>query len=99
VRSCTRARRGGAAGAKDYLTGNFPLRLDSTGKLAGFLNRRVFVSATTTSRYADRVRAVTLDDVRATRKYLPDALVQVVVGRRRARRAGIHGNSRPAKGS
>ena len=69
--------------AKDYLTGNFPLRLDSTGKLAGFLGQIEFfgLGDDYIDRYADRVRAVTLDDVRAAaKKYLhPDALVQVVV--------------------
>lgn len=70
--------------AKDYLTGNFPLRLDSTGKLAGFLGQVEYfgLGDDYIETYAERVRAVTLDDVRkAAAKYLhPDALVQVVVG-------------------
>lgn len=70
--------------AKDYLTGNFPLRLDSTGKLAGFLGQVEYfgLGDDYIERYAERVRAVTLDDVKkAAAKYLqPDALVQVVVG-------------------
>jgi zinc protease len=70
--------------AKDYLTGNFPLRLDSTGKLAGFLGQVEYfgLGDDYIEKYAERVRAVTLDDVRrAAGKYLhPDALVQVVVG-------------------
>ncbi|MBY0279457.1 insulinase family protein [Candidatus Binatia bacterium] len=70
--------------AKDYLTGNFPLRLDSTGKLAGFLGQVEYfgLGDDYIERYAERVRAVSLDDVkRAAAKYLqPDALVQVVVG-------------------
>lgn len=70
--------------AKDYLTGNFPLRLDSTGKLAGFLGQIEYfgLGDDYIERYAERVRAVSLDDVkRAAGKYLqPDALVQVVVG-------------------
>jgi zinc protease len=70
--------------AKDFLTGNFPLRLDSTGKLAGFLGQIEYfgLGDDYIERYAERVRAVTLDDVKkAAAKYLqPDALVQVVVG-------------------
>ncbi|MEW6272329.1 MAG: pitrilysin family protein [Thermodesulfobacteriota bacterium] len=70
--------------AKDYLTGNFPLRLDSTGKLAGFLVQVEYygLGDDYIERYPERVRAVTLEDVRAAaREYLhPDQLVQVVVG-------------------
>lgn len=69
--------------AKDYLTGNFPLRLDSTGKLAGFLGQVEYfgLGDDYIERYAERVRAVTLDDVKkAANEYLhPDAMVQVVV--------------------
>jgi len=69
--------------AKDYLTGNFPLRLDSTGKLAGFLGQVEYfgLGDDYIEKYAERVRAVTLDDVRkAAAEYLrPDAMVQVVV--------------------
>ena len=70
--------------AKDYLTGNFPLRLDSSGKLAGFLGQIEYfgLGDDYIERYSERVRAVTLDDVKkVAAKYLhPDALVQVVVG-------------------
>lgn len=70
--------------AKNYLTGNFPLRLDSSGKLAGFLGQIEYfgLGDDYIERYSERVRAVTLDDVKkAAAKYLhPDALVQVVVG-------------------
>jgi zinc protease len=70
--------------AKDYLTGNFPLRLDSTGKLAGFLVQVEYfgLGDDYIERYPERVRAVTVAQVRdAARRYLaPDALVQVVVG-------------------
>jgi len=70
--------------AKDYLTGNFPLRLDSTGKLAGFLVQVEYfgLGDDYIERYPDRVRAVTVDDVRrAAQKYLrPSDLVLVVVG-------------------
>ncbi len=70
--------------AKDFLTGNFPMKLDSTSKLAGLLAQIQFfgLGDDYIERYAERVRAVTLDDVRnAARKHLdPDALVEVVVG-------------------
>lgn len=70
--------------AKDYLTGSFPLRLDSIGKLAGFLVQVEYfgLGDDYIERYPERVRAVTLEDVRAAaKKYLhPNDLVQVVVG-------------------
>ncbi len=70
--------------AKDYLTGSFPLRLDSTGKLAGFLVQVEYfgLGDDYIERYPEYVRAVTVEDVRAAaRKYLhPDTLVQVVIG-------------------
>lgn len=70
--------------AKDYLTGNFPLRLDSTGKLAGFLGQIEYfgLGDDYIERYAERVRAVTLADVKkAAGTYLqPGELIQVVVG-------------------
>ena len=72
--------------AKDYLTGSFPLRLDSTGKLAGFLAQIQYfgLGDDYIARYSERVRAVTLEDVkRAAATYLrPDDLVQVIVGPR-----------------
>lgn len=72
------------AAAKDYLTGNFPMKLDSTAKIAGLLAQMQYfgLGDDYIDRYAERVRAVTLDDVRrAARAHLhPDALVQVVVG-------------------
>lgn len=72
------------AAAKDYLTGNFPMKLDSTSKIAGLLAQMQYfgLGDDYIERYAERVRAVTLDDVkRAARAHLhPDALVQVVVG-------------------
>ncbi len=74
------------AAAKDYLTGNFPMKLDSTAKIAGLLAQMQYfgLGDDYIERYAERVRAVTLDDVkRAARAHLhPDALVQVVVGPR-----------------
>ena len=72
------------AAAKDYLTGSFPMKLDSTAKIAGMLAQMQYfgLGDDYIDRYAERVRAVTLDDVRrAAREHLrPDALVQVVVG-------------------
>jgi len=70
--------------AKAYLTGSFPLRLDSTGKISVFLAQVEYfgLGPDYIERYPERVRAVTLDQVRdAARKHLhPDGLVQVVVG-------------------
>lgn len=70
--------------AQDYLTGNFPLSLDSTSKLTSFLAQVEYfgLGDDYIETYSDRVRAVTSEQVAdAARKYLhPDALVQVVVG-------------------
>jgi len=70
--------------AQDYLTGNFPLSLDSTSKLTGFLAQIEYfgLGDDYIETYGDRIRAVSAEDVgEAARKYLdPDALVQVVVG-------------------
>jgi zinc protease len=90
-------------GAKDYLTGNFPLRLDSTGKLAGFLGQVEYfgLGDDYIERYGERVRAVTLEQVKAAaQKYLaPDALVQIVVGpAAKLAEQGITGTADPAKG-
>ena len=72
--------------AQAYLTGSFPLRLDSTAKIAVFLSQVEYfgLGPDYIERYPDRVRAVTLEQVRAAaQKYLhPDALIQVVVGPR-----------------
>ena len=70
--------------AQDYLTGNFPLGLDSTSKLTSFLAQIEYfgLGDDYIETYGDRIRAVTAADVAdAARTYLhPDALVQVVVG-------------------
>lgn len=70
--------------AQDYLTGNFPLSLDSTSKLTSFLAQIEYfgLGDDYIETYGDRVRAISTDDVAdAARKYLhPDALIQVVVG-------------------
>ncbi len=86
--------------AKAYLTGSFPLRLDSTGKLGAFLAQVQYfgLGDDYIARYAERVRAVSVEDVRrAAATYLhPDALVQVVVGPRGALAdQGIGGSSPP----
>jgi zinc protease len=83
--------------AKDYLTGSFPLRLDSTSKLASFLAQVQYfgLGDDYIERYADRVRSVTSEDVRrAAARYLqPDALVQVIVGPRAALEKKAAGSS------
>ncbi|MDG2308006.1 MAG: pitrilysin family protein [Candidatus Binatia bacterium] len=70
--------------ARDYLTGNFPLNLDSTSKLTGFLAQIEYfdLGDDYIETYGDRIRGVTAKDVGdAAQKYLhPDALVQIVVG-------------------
>ena len=57
---------------------------DSTGKIAGFVSQVEYfgLGADYLEGYADRVRAITAEDVqRAARTYLrPDSLIQVVVG-------------------
>lgn len=71
-------------GARDYLAGIFPLRMEATAQVASGI-ARVFVHglpADYHARYRERVRAVTVDDVaRAARRRLhPDALTVVVAG-------------------
>jgi len=70
--------------AKDYLTGSFPLRLDSTGKLSGLLAQIEYfgLGADYIETYATRVRKITPEEIRAVaRKYLrPEALVVITVG-------------------
>ena len=69
--------------AKLYLTGSFPLRLDSTAKIAGFLAQVEFfnLGADYAETYVQRINAVTNDDVlRVAKQYLhPDELQLVVV--------------------
>lgn len=71
------------AGAKLYLTGSFPLRLDSTAKIAGFLAQVEFfdLGPDYADTYVQRINGVTKDDVlRVARQYLhPDDLQLVVV--------------------
>ena len=71
-------------GAKLYLTGNFPLQLDSNRKIAGFLSSIEFfgLGADYAETYVERINAVTADDVqRAARDHIhPDRLELVLVG-------------------
>jgi zinc protease len=69
--------------AKRYLTGSFPLRLDSTRKIAEFLSQVEFygLGRDYADTYAQRINAVTKDEVlRVARQYLrPGDLILVVV--------------------
>lgn len=71
-------------GAKLYLTGNFPLQLDSNRKIAGFLSMIEFfdLGADYAETYVERIRAVTKDDIlRAARRHIhPDRLQLILVG-------------------
>jgi zinc protease len=71
------------SGAKLYLTGSFPMRLDSNAKIAGFLAQVEFYSLGPdyAETYAQRINAVTPDDVlRVARQYLhPEQMLLVVV--------------------
>ena len=51
--------------ARDYLTGNFPLNLDSTSKLTGFLAQIEYfdLGDDYIETYGDRIRGVTAKDV------------------------------------
>lgn len=72
------------SGAQQYLTGSFPLRLDSNSKLAGFLVQTEYydLGLDYADTYAQRINAVTREDVlRVARQYLhPDQMILVVVG-------------------
>jgi zinc protease len=69
--------------AKRYLTGSFPLSLDSNAKIATFVAQSWFfgLGLDAAEQYLRKVEAVTLEDVaRVAREYLhPDALLTVVV--------------------
>lgn len=71
-------------GARKYLTGSFPLRLDTQAKLAGFLAQVEFygLGDDYADTYISRIMAVTKEDVqRVARKYLdPLNYALVVVG-------------------
>ena len=70
--------------AKDYLTGSFPLRLDTNRKVANFLAQVEFfqLGLEYPDRYGDFIRKVTREDVlRVAKRYLqPEKLITVVVG-------------------
>lgn len=69
--------------AKRYLTGSFPLRLDSNGKIAEFVAQAWFyhLGMNYADAYLERVNAVTVADVqRVAQAYLhPELFVEVVV--------------------
>lgn len=69
--------------AKSYLTGSFPRRLDTMGKVARFLALTEFygLGLDYDMEYKDLINSVTKDDVlRVARKYLhPDAYTLVIV--------------------
>lgn len=70
--------------AKSYMTGSFPLRLDSNSKIAGFLVAvELFdLGINYVNDYKELINAVSKDDIlRVARKYLhPDKYILVVVG-------------------
>lgn len=70
--------------AKDYLTGSFPLRLDTNRKIASFLAQVEFynLGLDYAERYRDLIRAVKSEDVlRVAKRYLqPEKLITVLVG-------------------
>ena len=70
--------------AKAYLVGSFPLRLDTTAKLAGLLSAVEFykLGLDYLKKYPEYINKVTKEDVlRAAQKYLhPDHYALVVVG-------------------
>lgn len=69
--------------AKRYLTGSYPLRLDSNAKIADFIAQTWFygLGLNYADVYIARVNAVTSDDVtRVARQYLhPERFIEVVV--------------------
>lgn len=71
--------------AKSYLIGSFPLRLDTSGKLAGFLGavEESGLGLDYPDRYKERIARVTAADLqRVAAKYLdPAAFSSVMVGK------------------
>lgn len=69
--------------AKQYLTGSFPLRIDSHGEIAQFIAGIVFydLGLDYAEKYMRRIQAVTKEDVqRVAREYLhPDRFIELVV--------------------
>ena len=70
--------------AKDFLTGSFPLRLDTNRKVANFLAQVEYfqLGLDYPDRYPDLIGQITRDDVaRVARQYLqPEKLITVIVG-------------------
>ncbi|MGE5820227.1 MAG: M16 family metallopeptidase [Deltaproteobacteria bacterium] len=70
--------------AKKYLTGSFPLRLDTNRKVANFIAQIEFfqLGINYPERYADLINKVTVEDVEGVAKrYLqPDKLITVIIG-------------------
>lgn len=70
--------------AKAYLTGSFPLKLDTNKKIAGMLTAIEFfnLGLDYPDRYPKMINALTKDDIqKVARKYLnPDNYIMVVVG-------------------
>jgi len=70
--------------AKDYLIGSFPLRLDTSGKVADFIVsvEQQGLGLDYADRYKERIGRVTAADVqRVSAKFLaPDTYNRVVVG-------------------
>ncbi len=70
--------------AKRYLTGSFPLRLDSNSDILEFVAQTAFfgLGPDYAERYLRRINAVTKEDVqRVAQQYLhPEAMIEVVVG-------------------
>jgi zinc protease len=72
------------ADAKTYLTGSFPLSLDSNSKIAGALNgfQRAGLGPEYVTERNGLIEAVTMERVNevAARYYTPDELVIVIAG-------------------
>lgn len=73
--------------AKDYMTGSFPLRFDTNGRIAAFLSQVEFyeLGLEYPERYSELVRKVTRADIqRVAREHLrPERLITVIVGNQR----------------
>lgn len=71
--------------AKTYLTGSFPLRFSSSGRISGMLvgMQLEYLGIDYLDRRNSFIEAVTLEDARrvARRLYDPDKLTVVIVGR------------------
>ncbi|MGH7276565.1 MAG: M16 family metallopeptidase, partial [Candidatus Rokuibacteriota bacterium] len=71
--------------AKSYLIGSFPLRLDTSGKVADFVTavEELGLGLDYADRYRDRVGRVTAQDVQrvAAKYFVPETFNRVVVGK------------------